>query len=99
MENWQKCISIIIKYHQIRTLDSSLSLLLKYLTDFFVLVLTYLLTNSRIFQYGPASIAQWLEPRPSDPEVVSSSPGWGGQLISAFVFATQILQSLYFLDP
>ena len=23
------------------------------------------------------SIAQWLEPRPSDPAVVGSSPGWG----------------------
>ena len=27
-----------------------------------------------------ASIAQWLEPRPSDPAVVDSSPGMGGYM-------------------
>ena len=32
------------------------------------------------FRYNPATIAQWLEPRPSDPAVVGSSPGWGGHI-------------------
>ena len=30
--------------------------------------------------YNFASIAQWLEPRPSDPVVMGSSPGLGGHI-------------------
>ena len=32
-----------------------------------------------------ASIAQWLEPRSSDPAVVGSGPGWGGHNVPAIL--------------
>ena len=32
-----------------------------------------------------ASIAQWLEPRSSDPAVVGLSPGWGGHICACHI--------------
>ena len=34
---------------------------------------------------GSASIAQWLESRPSDPAVVGSSAGWGGHICACHI--------------
>ena len=37
----------------------------------------------RILAIYAASIAQWLEPRPPDPAVVGSSPGWADIYVPA----------------
>ena len=47
------------------------------------LVLSTLLLNRRntpVSTRRSVSIAQWLEPWPSDPVVVGSSPDWGGYM-------------------
>ena len=38
-----------------------------------------------------ASIAQWLEPRPSDLVVVASSPGWGGHICACHIVSQNLL--------
>ena len=43
-------------------------------------------TEQQSTQAVPASIAQWLETRSSDPAVVvSSSPGWGGHIYACHI--------------
>ena len=38
-----------------------------------------------------ASIAQWLEPRPSDLVVVASSPSWGGHICACHIVVQNLL--------